>query len=81
MNDFKDGTLVKVQVENKELVISIVNGKIYAIDNECTHPRGPLNDCELKGYDLKCPLHYAEPNNQKREIGREFSLSQMGVRR
>src|ERR671931_279552 len=57
--DFKDGALLKVQVKNKELVLSMVDGKIYAIDNVCTHRGGPLNEGELKGYDLKCPLHYA----------------------
>ncbi len=35
--DLKEGTLLKVQVKNKELVLSMINGKIYAIDNECTH--------------------------------------------
>jgi nitrite reductase/ring-hydroxylating ferredoxin subunit len=58
-SDFKEGTLIKVQVKNKELVLSMVDGKIYAIDNVCTHQGGPLNEGELKGYDLKCPLHYA----------------------
>ena len=58
-SDFKDGTLLKVQVKNKELVLSIVDGKIYAIDNVCTYQGGPLNEGELKGHDLKCPLHYA----------------------
>ena len=37
------------QVKNKELVLSNVDGKIYAIDNECTHQGGPLNEGELKG--------------------------------
>ena len=57
--DLKEGTLLKVQVKNKELVLSMINGKIYAIDNECTHRGGSLNEGELRGYDLKCPLHYA----------------------
>jgi|SRR6476620_6764316 len=58
-SDFKDGTLLKVQVKNRELVLSNVDGKIYAIDNVCTHQGGPLNEGELKGHDLKCPWHYA----------------------
>src|SRR6266508_3766508 len=57
--DFIGGTLLKVQVKNKELALSMVNDKIYAIDNECTHQGGPLSEGELKGYDLKCPWHYA----------------------
>ena len=34
-------------------------GKVFAIENECTHQGGPLNEGELKGYGLKCPWHYA----------------------
>jgi nitrite reductase/ring-hydroxylating ferredoxin subunit len=57
--DLKDGTLLKVEVKGKELVLTLVDGKIYAIDNECTHQGGPLNEGELNGHDLKCPWHYA----------------------
>lgn len=56
--DLKDGSL-KVEVKGKELVLTMVDGKIYAIDNECTHQGGPLNEGELNGYNLKCPWHYA----------------------
>ncbi len=55
----KDGSLLKVEVEGKELVLTMVEGKIYAIDNVCSHQGGPLNEGELKGHDLKCPWHYA----------------------
>jgi nitrite reductase/ring-hydroxylating ferredoxin subunit len=57
--DLKDGTLLKVEVKGKELVLIMVDGKICAIDNECTHQGGPLNEGELNGYNLKCPWHYA----------------------
>ena len=57
--DLNDGTLLKVEIKGKELVLTLVDGKIYAIDNECTHQGGPLNEGELNGYDLKCPWHYA----------------------
>jgi nitrite reductase/ring-hydroxylating ferredoxin subunit len=33
--------------------------KVYAMDNICTHRGGPLNEGELKGYNLKRPWHYA----------------------
>jgi len=58
-NDLKDGALLKVEVKGKELVLTTVDGKIYAIDNECTHQGGPLSEGELNGYNLKCPWHYA----------------------
>jgi len=58
-NDLQEGDLFRVQVKDKEIVLSMVKGKVYAIDNICTHQGGPLNEGELKGYDLKCPWHYA----------------------
>jgi nitrite reductase/ring-hydroxylating ferredoxin subunit len=57
--DLKDGSLLRVEVKGKELVLTMIDGKIYAIDNECTHQGGPLNEGELNGYNLKCPWHYA----------------------
>jgi nitrite reductase/ring-hydroxylating ferredoxin subunit len=58
-NDLQEGGLLKVQAKDKELVLSMVEGKVYAIDNICTRRGGPLNEGELKGYNLKCPWHYA----------------------
>ena len=57
--DLQEGNLLKVEVRGKELVLSMVDGKIFAMENECTHQGGPLNEGELKGYGLKCPWHYA----------------------
>ena len=57
--DLQEGNLLKVEVRGKELVLSMVDGKVFAIENECTHQGGPLNEGELKGYGLKCPWHYA----------------------
>ena len=37
----------------------MVEGKIYAIDEMCTHEGGPLDEGELDGHNLKCPWHYA----------------------
>ena len=51
-NDLQEGNLLKVEVRGKELVLSMVDGKIFAMENECTHQGGPLNEGELKGYGL-----------------------------
>ena len=39
-------------------MLSMDEGKVFAIENECTHQGGPLNERELKGYGLKCPGYY-----------------------
>jgi nitrite reductase/ring-hydroxylating ferredoxin subunit len=58
-DDLKEGDTLKVEANGKQIVLSMVEGKVYAIDEICTHEGGPLDEGELNGYDLKCPWHYA----------------------
>jgi nitrite reductase/ring-hydroxylating ferredoxin subunit len=58
-DDLKEGNMLKVEANGKQIVLSMVEGKVYAIDEICTHEGGPLDEGELNGYDLKCPWHYA----------------------
>lgn len=58
--DFQgDNRLVRVELNGKSIVLSTVNGKVYAMDAVCSHEGGPLEDGSLEGYELKCPWHYA----------------------
>jgi ferredoxin-NADP reductase/nitrite reductase/ring-hydroxylating ferredoxin subunit len=57
--DLKEGTLLRVGVEGKSIVLAVVLGKVYAMDSVCSHEGGPLEDGSLEGYELKCPWHYA----------------------
>ena len=58
-DELKEGDMLKVEANGKQIVLSMVEGKVYAIDEVCTHEGGPLDEGELNGYDLKCPWHYA----------------------
>ena len=58
-DELKEGDMLKVEANGKQIVLSMVEGKVYAIDEICTHEGGPLDEGELSGYDLKCPWHYA----------------------
>jgi glycine betaine catabolism B len=57
--DLNEGSLLKVDVEGKSIVLAVVLGKVYAMDAVCSHEGGPLEDGSLEGYELKCPWHYA----------------------
>jgi nitrite reductase/ring-hydroxylating ferredoxin subunit len=58
--DFQgDNRLVRVEPNGKPIVLSTVNGKVYAMDAVCSHEGGPLEDGSLEKYELKCPWHYA----------------------
>src|ERR671925_725233 len=58
-NELQEGSMIRVKAKDKQIVLSMVEGKIYAIDAICTHKGGPLEQGNLQGYNLKCPWHYA----------------------
>jgi ferredoxin-NADP reductase/nitrite reductase/ring-hydroxylating ferredoxin subunit len=57
--DLREGGLLKVEPQGKPIVLSMVDGKVYAMDAVCSHEGGPLEDGTLEGYNLTCPWHYA----------------------
>lgn len=59
LKDFQEGSLMKVQVKGKSIVLAMVNGQIHAMNSVCSHQGGPLEEGTLEGYDITCPLHYA----------------------
>jgi ferredoxin-NADP reductase/nitrite reductase/ring-hydroxylating ferredoxin subunit len=57
--DLPEGGLFKVEPQDSHIVLSMVNGKVYAMDAICSHEGGPLEEGSLDGYNLTCPWHYA----------------------
>ena len=47
-------------VDGKDLVISNVEGTLYAMDNWCTHEQGNLSEGQLDGNIVTCPDHGAQ---------------------
>ena len=58
-SDLREDGLLGVQIDSKRIVLSMVEGKVYAMNAVCTHKGAPLEEGTLLGYDLKCPLHFA----------------------
>jgi nitrite reductase/ring-hydroxylating ferredoxin subunit len=56
-NDVQEGKLAKVEVDDKSIVLTKINGNYYAMDAVCSHQGGPLEEGELEGYTLICPWH------------------------
>lgn len=53
--DPKYPTLVKAG--ECEVALCLVDGRVYAVDNLCTHAEARLSDGHLDGNDIVCPLH------------------------
>ena len=59
VSELAEGAFKPVQVNGKRLLICRVEGKLYAIDDTCTHDDGPLADGLLDGHEIECPRHGA----------------------
>lgn len=62
VNDLDEGELMAVEVDGEPVCLAKVDGKLYAITDNCTHIGGPLNEGELDGEVLTCPWHGAQFN-------------------
>jgi 3-phenylpropionate/trans-cinnamate dioxygenase ferredoxin component len=59
LEDVAPGELLRVEVAGRLVCLANVDGAIYAVDDDCTHISGPLDQGDLEGTDLTCPLHLA----------------------
>ncbi|MCP8309908.1 MAG: non-heme iron oxygenase ferredoxin subunit [Candidatus Methylarchaceae archaeon HK01M] len=51
------GKMKKVKFEEKEILITNVDGNYYAIENRCPHAGGDLSKGSLDGKIVTCPRH------------------------
>ena len=58
-DEIAPGELVRVEAVGRLICLANVDGAIYAVDDDCTHISGPLDQGELEGCVLTCPLHLA----------------------
>ena len=56
-NELQELKLVKTDVNGHSIVLTTINGTVYAMDSVCSHEGGPLEDGTLESYDLICPWH------------------------
>ena len=59
VDDLPDGKRIFVEIGENYLVVFNVGGKLFAIEDLCSHDDGPIGDGELEGYEVVCPRHGA----------------------
>lgn len=59
VSEVPPGTTRRVVVEGCELLLCNVGGKIFGIEDVCTHDGGPLDQGTLEGECIVCPRHGA----------------------
>lgn len=58
LSDIPQGWALKVSVGGTQIALAHCEGRIYALDNSCSHACGPLGDNRVKdGAFLECPWH------------------------
>jgi 3-phenylpropionate/trans-cinnamate dioxygenase ferredoxin subunit len=58
-SDLDEGTVKVVEAGGQRIALCKFDGSVYAIDDVCTHDRGPLDQGELIGGEIECPRHGA----------------------
>ena len=56
-NEFKDGEMKKIILEDNVVLLVKLNGAFYALDNKCPHMGGSLAEGTLDGASVVCPRH------------------------
>ena len=57
ITDLRENEPLKIEVMGKSYVIILHDRKINALDNECTHEKGPLNEGYIEGNEIICSWH------------------------
>ena len=58
-SDVPSGEVRVFQAGGRSIALANVDGSFYAIDNVCTHDRGPLGEGMLVDSQVECPRHGA----------------------
>ncbi len=58
-SDLDNGELTTCEVGDLEILLCRVDGKLYAIEDNCSHADTPLSEGRLSGFQVNCPLHGA----------------------
>jgi 3-phenylpropionate/trans-cinnamate dioxygenase ferredoxin component len=59
LDEIPEGKVKVVEADTRHIALCNYGGTIYAIDDVCTHDRGPLGQGELIGHEIECPRHGA----------------------
>ena len=53
----KSGQMLGIMVDGKDILLANIEGRLYAIDNKCSHEDAISYNGALKQDRVECPLH------------------------
>jgi 3-phenylpropionate/trans-cinnamate dioxygenase ferredoxin subunit len=57
LGELRPGTMKRIDIRGRRILLANVDGRICAVDDTCTHEEASLSTGVLKGELVKCPLH------------------------
>ncbi len=60
IDEIPPGNMKHVELDGKEIVVSNVNGKFYAMDDGCGHMNARLSNGNINQNIVTCPFHAAK---------------------
>jgi nitrite reductase/ring-hydroxylating ferredoxin subunit len=60
IDEIPSGNMKHVELNGKEIVVSNVNGKFYAMDDRCGHMNARLSNGNINQNIVTCPFHAAK---------------------
>ncbi len=58
-NELPPGERLNVSIDDEQILVFNVGGKLYAIGDICSHDGNMLDDAAVEGYEVICPRHGA----------------------
>ncbi|ESX15011.1 non-heme iron oxygenase ferredoxin subunit [Mesorhizobium sp. LSJC264A00] len=60
VSDLQEDTVTPVEIDDRRIAIYLIDNKVYATTNVCSHAFALLSDGWLEGTLIECPLHGAQ---------------------
>ena len=60
LREVPPGEMTVIELDSHLICLAWFDGRLYAVEDDCTHVGGPLDEGELQGAVLTCPWHLAQ---------------------
>ena len=57
LRNLAEGEMYSADIDGEPILLSCVQGQVYAVHGICTHGMGYLEEGFLDGFNIVCPLH------------------------
>jgi 3-phenylpropionate/trans-cinnamate dioxygenase ferredoxin subunit len=57
VSDLTDGEIMMIEVDGDSVLLANLEGKFYAIGEECSHAAGSLSEGYVENGQVECPVH------------------------